>query len=93
MVDEKHILVGGQRGGGEILFLQKKIKKLSKELEEARQEIMSLRAALVQVRQQDDPITQEIVIRFRYYELLNTEESVSLLVNRLMDAIRKTGRQ
>ena len=93
MVDKKHILVGGQRGGGEILFLQKKIEKLSKELEEARQEIMSLRAALVQVRQQDDPITQEIVIRFRYYELLNTEESVSLLVNRLMDAIRKTGRQ
>ena len=44
-----------------------------------------LRAAMAQVQQTDNPLTREIVIRFRQEELLNPEETMHLLVGRLQD--------
>ena len=71
---------GGQRGGGKLLALQAA-------LAEERLKNQKLRAALMQVRQMDNPVTRGIVVEFRYEELLNPEETANLMVERLRDAL------
>ena len=73
-------LYGGQRGGGKLLALQAA-------LAEERLKTQKLRAELMQIRQMDNPITREIVVKFRYEELLNPEETMALMVDRLRDAV------
>ena len=63
--------------------------KLPAALDEERLKNQQLRAELMQIRQMDNPITREIVVKFRYEELLNPEETMALMVDRLMDALTK----
>lgn len=56
---------------------------------DALNENSKLRANLAQVVETEDYLTNEIVIRFRYAELLNPEETMCLLVKRMQDAIQK----
>lgn len=54
---------------------------------EALEENGKLRAAMAQVQQMNEPLTQEIVIRFRYWELRDPEETMHLLLERLRDIL------
>ena len=71
---------GGQRGGGKLLVFQAA-------LAEERLKNQKLRAALMRIRQMDNPIERAIVVEFRYEELLNPEETANLMVERLRDAL------